>query len=204
MLATFTTTDGSVKSTRIDFGVIDPFDLSEPTGMDLLIDTVWTLLEDCFDSEEGGPYLRDQTMSFFNKQKIQFFVPFGLIEINVTQPPTHLTLNDFTTPPAPGQQNEALPILAYGTLLHVIRHLMRAYVEQPTPQGAQVVYDDRRDYLQRWQLILSELEPDFNRLTILWKRQFLNLGKSALLVHSKAGRLYGPSMRLRNVGRGWY
>jgi hypothetical protein len=207
-LAKFTTTDGSIRSTRIDFSVIDPFNPPAPTGTDLLVDTVWTLLEDCFDSDEGGPWLRDETMSYFNRAKVPFFIPFGMLEVNIVPPETELTLADFTTPvndgTPNGSPNTALPILAYATLIHVIQHLMRAYVEQPTPTGAQVVFEDRRDYLQRWQIILSQLEPDFRRMVTLWKRKFLHLGKSSLLVHSKAGRLYGPGYRLRNVGRGFY
>jgi hypothetical protein len=207
-VAKFTLNDGTIRSTRIDFSTVDPFDLTGPTGIDLVTDTVWTLLEDCFDSEEGGPWLRDETLSYFNRAKVKFFVPFGILEINVVPPETQLTLVDFTTPvhdgSPTGSPNVALPLLAYGTLIHVVMHLMRAYVEQPTPQGAQVVYDDRRDYLQRWQIILTQIEPEFRRMVTLWKRQFLHLGKSALLVHSKAGRLYGPGYRMRNVGRGYY
>jgi hypothetical protein len=205
-LATFALTSGEVRSTRIDFEVVDPMNPPTPTGAQILTDTVWTMLEDCFDSEEGGPNLRDMTLAYFGKAKIPFFVPFGLLDINIMQPPTELDIGFFTTPAADGSMNTNIPILAYATLMHVIRHLMRAYVEQPTPAGAQVVYEDRRDYLQRWQTILQQMQPEFDRMVILWKRQFLNLGKSALLVHSKAGRLYSqlPGWRVRNVGRGGY
>ncbi len=204
VLARFTTTEGSIRSTRIDFSVVDPFDAAVPTASDLVADKVWFMLEDCFDSEDGGPWLRDQTLSYFNRPKIASFIPFGLLEINTIQPDTHLTLADFTTE-INHEENPNISILAYATLLQVIRHLMRSYVEQPTPQGVQVGYEDRRDYLQRWQIIYQQEEPEFRRLATLWKRQFLKLGKSKLLIHSKAGRLYnGPSYRLRNVGRGYF
>lgn len=209
-LARFTLDNGEVRSTRQDFSVIDPFNPPTPSATEVVAEATWTLLEDCFDSYEGGPWLRDKTLSYFNKDKVGFFVPFAMLDINSVQPMTELTLGDFTIVVEGGTEpdvaNTSLPILAYGTLIQVIRHLMRSYVEQPQTLGAQIVYEDRRDYLQRWKLILDDLLPEYMRVLILWKRQFLNLGKSALLVHSKAGRLYGPgstSFRLRNVGRGF-
>jgi hypothetical protein len=91
------------------------------------------------------------------------------------------------------------------TLLAVIRHLMRSYVEQPAPQGANIVYQDRRDYLQRWEEIYKIEEEFFKYVLALWKRQFLHLGTGSLLVHSKAGRLYGPGYnRARTISRSMY
>lgn len=206
-LARFTLSTGEIRSTRLDFSVIDPFNPPAPTPTEIISDASWMLLEDCFDSEEGGPWLRDMTLAYFNRSKVAQFIPYALLEINATQPDTNLTLADFTTIQPDGTPDVDMAILAYGTLIHVIRHLMRSYVEQPAPMGSDIAYEDRRDYLQRWQLILQDMEPSYWRLVILWKRKFLNLGQSALLVHSKAGRLYGPnapSLRLRNAGRGWY
>lgn len=203
-LGRFTLTNGEIRSVRMDFTVVDPFNPPTPTGVDILSDTVWMMLEDCFDSEDGGPWLRDMTLAYFNKNKVSKFIPFALLDINVAPHPSNNTITDFTMPEADGSPNASMPVLAYGTLIHVIRHLMRSYVEQPTPQGAQVVYEDRRDYLQRWQIILQDLQEEYIRILTLWKRSQLNLGKSALLVHSKAGRLYGPGYyRTRGVRPWW-
>lgn len=203
----FTLDSGEKRSTRVDFAVIDPFDPPVPSGIDVLVDTTWLLLEDCFDSEEGGPWLRDMTLSYFSKEKIAAFIPFALLDINMVQPPTQLAVADFTTVQNDGAPDPDMAVLAYGTLIQVIRHLMRSYVEQPANMGSEIAFEDRRDYLQRWQLIIQDLQPEYLRLVTLWKRQFLHLGKSALSVHSKAGRLYGThngSWRMRNAGRGWY
>lgn len=202
-VARFALVGTEVRSTRLDFTVVDPFNPPDPTPTDIIEDFTWTLLEDCFDSDDGGPWLRDMTLAYFNKAKVPYFVQFALLDINVTQPPTNLTMVDFTLENNDGTPNPSLPILAYGTLIHIIHHLMRSYVEQSTPMGAEVVYEDRRDYLQRWQSILQMMEPEYQRMLILWKRQFLHLGRSALLVSSKAGRLYGSNFRLRNAGRGF-
>jgi hypothetical protein len=95
-------------------------------------------------------------------------------------------------------------VIIQATLLAVIKHLMRSYVEQPNVVGANMVWQDRRDYLQRWQTIYTIEEGYFRQVVALWKRQFYNFGHSSLLVSSKAGRLgYGPGFRARNAARGY-
>ncbi len=212
-MARFSLVGGEKRSTRLDFTIVDPFAVVVPTKEEVIAAHVWDMLEDCFDSEEGGPWLRDMTLSFFDKQKIQQFIPYAMMEINNTQPTTHIDTGQFVFiqydagVPQKAEPTEDIPIVVMGTLKHVIRHLMRSYVEQPANMGSEVAFEDRRDYLQRWQMILADFMPDYQSMLILWKRQFLNLGKSALLVHSKAGRIYsttGPYWRVRNAGRGWY
>jgi hypothetical protein len=201
-VAKFTFTSGEVRSVRTDFEVIDPFNPPAPTDMQIVAEATWHKLEDLFDSEDGGPWLRDVTMSYFSKDKIVQFVPEALLDINLQNPPTHAVLTSFTTL----VQNERpdLPLLAEGTLLAVIRHLMRSYVEQPLPSGAQIVYEDRRDYLQRWGTIYQIELQTYMRWLALWKRQFLGLGQSRVLVSNKAGRLLPAPLRTRNIGRGYY
>jgi hypothetical protein len=215
VMVRFLLDSGEKRSTRLDFTIVDPFATVIPTKDEVIANEVWNMLEDCFDSEEGGPWLRDMTLSFFDRSKIKQFVKYAMIEVNNTPPLTHLDTGTFVivtmgpdgVTPVKADPTEDLPIIVMGTLIQVIRHLMRSYVEQPANMGSEIAFEDRRDYLQRWQLILQDLVPDFQRMLILWKRQFLNLGKSALLVHSKAGRVYGQrnsAWRTQNVGRGWY
>ena len=97
-----------------------------------------------------------------------------------------------------------LPLLAQGVFLCVVRHLMRSYVEQPNPVGAQIAWHDRRDYLQRWQSVYTIEDAHYKRTVALFKRRFLGLGHSRVLVSSKAGRLIPAPMRTRNVGRGYW
>lgn len=211
----FVLDSGEKRSTRLDFAVVDPFITPVPTRDEVIANHVWDMFEDCFDSEEGGPWLRDMTLSFFDRKKIEQFIPYALMDINNTQPMTHLDLGEFVLitfgpdgmTPISANATDSIPIVTMGTMIEVIRHLMRSYVEQPANMGSEIAFEDRRDYLQRWQMILQDLVPEYQRRLVLWKRQYLNLGKSALLVHSKAGRLYGThngSWRLRNAGRGWY
>lgn len=213
-VAQFTFVSGQKRSYHDEFNVSDPMGDPLPLTEDQKIgQVVWQRLEDCFDSEEGGPWLRDMTLAFFDPSKMERFIAEALLEINVYPPTTNLTLDFFTVEVING--DPVLPIgtlmpnpdryvIALGTELAVIRHLMRSYVEQPAPQGANIVYQDRRDYLQRWQTIYALEEAEYRRLIALWKRQFFNFGRSALLVHSKAGRLgFAPGFRTRNASRGY-
>lgn len=203
-LARFTTVYGNLKSSRSDFQVQDPFEEDVPQAQKDFVRAVWRKFQDCFDSEEGGPWLRDETLASFDPQDVLDFVPEAMLLINSTQPITEFDVPFFTNIQTNGDPNPNEQFLVAFTYIAMIRHLMRSYVEQPDLQGAQVVYENRRDYLQRWQL-LYQMEFDYwNRLLMLWKRQFLGLGQSALLVTSKAGRLLGPGMKNRMLNRGWW
>lgn len=207
--AQFTMGTGEIRSVMLPFTVIDPFNPPVPTGTDYVVDQVQLRLEDCFDSIEGGPWLRDRSMNHFDYTKVADFIPEALLDINVQMPPTNFTIDDFATPVStPGQPvlpNPNLPLLVKGTLILTIRHLMRSYTEQPTPQGAQVVWSDRTRYQQLWNQIYQVEYADYIEKVRLWKRTALNLGHSALLTFNKAGRMfpYG-SQRSRGVWRGYY
>jgi hypothetical protein len=201
VVAKFTLSGGIKRSVRADFEVIDPFNPPTPSDEQVIAKEVWFLLEDCFDSEEGGPWLSDVTMATFKKEKMERFISKALFDINQQNPPTNVGVPAFI---AGGQQTADFPLLVQSTLVEVIRHLMRSYTEQPLPQGAQIVYEDRRDYLQRWREIYDMEFEHYMRFLALWKRKFLGLGESRILVGSKAGRLIPAPMRTRFVGRGYW
>lgn len=221
VVATFTLIGGGKKSARADFQITDPFgeNLETPIGyaeyptlnaedqiawqVGMIGSRVWAKMEDVFDSTDGGPWMRDMTMNVFNPAKINEFIDEALFTINVYNPPTHFWIDKFATPLGT-RPNENLTIIVQGTWVAVIRHLMRSYVEQPLPSGGQVTYEDRRDYLQRWGTMYQIENGLFDQLVKLWKRQFLGLGSSKLLVSNKAGRLLPAPLRTRNIGRGYY
>lgn len=203
--AQFNLDTGEVRSVMLDFSVINPFAASLPTQTQMITDAVWARLNDIFDSIDGGPWLRDMTLDHFDRDKIAQFIPEVLMEMNVQMPPTTYTLADFATPNSDGTPNIYSPLLVRGVLCAAIRHMARSYAEQPTPQGAQIVYEDRTRYMQSWQAIYQIEHQEFLDQVRLFKRQGLGLGHSALLLGSKAGRLYfGAGMRTRNIGRGYW
>jgi len=220
VVARFTFSDGGIKSTRTDFEVIDPFrDTFDPNDpaydrqahyRTIVSDRVWQKINDLFDSQDGGPWMMDMTLHVFSPSRIQDFIDEALFDINVYNPPTEFHIDKFAQPvpislnsPEMGP-NPNLTVLVQGTLIAVIRHLMRTYVEQPLPAGGQVTYEDRRDYLQRWGTIYQIEFQHYDHLVKLWKRQFLNLHESKNLVSNKAGRLMPAPLRSRNIGRGYY
>lgn len=206
-MASFDTFDG-IRSVPADFEVIDPFDPPVFTQSFVVAAWAWSKFEDCFDAEEEGPWLRDMTLNYFNKEKMEDFIDAALMDINLQNPPTAIDIARFVMPaPAVDEQPIAttdLPLLATGVMIQVIRHLMRSYTEQPAPTGAQIAWHDRRDYLQRWQSVYQIELAQYMRILALWKRQFLGLGHSKLLVSAKAGRLIPAPMRTRFIGRGYW
>jgi hypothetical protein len=220
VVAKFTFVDGQIRSTRTDFEVHDPFretfDTTDPDYdaqqhyESIISDKVWKKINDLFDSSDGGPWMMDMTLNVFSPARIKDFIDEALFDVNIYMPPTEFNLDTFAHPVVAdltsGKQkdNPNLTVIVQGTLLAVIRHLMRSYTEQPLPAGGQVTYEDRRDYLQRWGTIYQIEHEWFQHLVKNWKRQFMGLHESKNLVSSKAGRLLPAPLRTRNVGRGYY
>jgi hypothetical protein len=201
--AQFALVTGEVRSVMDNFTVIDPFNPPEPTDTDMIVEQVMLRLEDCFDSVEGGPWLRDRSFNHFDAVKIAAYIPEALLDINVQMPPSFFPIEMFTE----GQDtpNPNMPILVKAVLVLTIRHLMRSYVEQPTIAGGQLVWQDRTKYTQMWNQLYTIEYQDYIAAVRLWKRTTLNLGNSALLTFNKAGRLFPyASQRARGIGRGYY
>lgn len=206
--AQFVLVSGQIRSVLSDFSVTNPFqDNPNPTPTQLITGAVMLRLEDLFDSVEGGPWLRDQTIHHFDENKIAAFIPEALLDINIQMPPTNFDIGLFTAWSATPGDNPNQPLLVKAVLVLMIRHLMRSYVEQPMVQGAQVVWHDRTRYTQLWQSVYQVEYADYIQAVRLWKRTTLDLGRSALSVFSKSGRggFYGASARSRGAyGRGYY
>jgi hypothetical protein len=207
-VATFTDSDGKLRSTRCDFEVIDPFAEISPSATWFLADAAWRKIEDCFDGEDEGPWLKEMTLNYFNKEKMESFIAEAMFDINQQNPPTSLAVSNFIHDDGTNTNTFVatadLPLAAQGVFICVLRHLIRSYVEQPNPVGAQIAWHDRRDYLQRWQSVLQVELTQYQRMLALYKRQFLGLGQTRVLVASKAGRLIPAPLRTRNVGRGYW
>lgn len=200
VVATFQFVDGKLTSVRSDFEVIDPFNPPAPTTADVIGNLVWRKLEDCFDAEEEGPWLRDMTMNIFDKQKMPQFIDEAIFDINQQNPPTTLNADYFVHE---GIASTDAPLVALGTFLAVILHLMASYTEQPNLANGQVAYEDRRDYVQRWMAIYQVEMQRYMRWLALWKRSFLGLGHSKLLISNKSGRLVQAPFRSYTSGRGY-
>jgi hypothetical protein len=195
--AKFILSDGSQRSQFLEFEVVDPLAVSV-TDFDKTIDLAWLMFEDCFDSDLGGPYLRDVTLANFDRRKVAALSDFALMSINLKPPPQTFTVDTFP-------YNTSRALFAKALQLEVFKHLMRSYVEQPNVLGAgQISYFDRRDYLQRWQTLYQIESDEYKHWLALFKRGFFNFGQGSLLIDMKSGRrqMYPQIDRAR--GRYWY
>lgn len=195
--AQFILSNGEKRTIIVDFDAVDPFEAVGAGPLDPWIDLTWRKLEDCFDSEIGGPWLRDMTLARFDKSKIRTLMPEALLDINIQQP-----ITDFVEESFP-EDDSAGALMSHALFVSVVRHLIRSYAEQPDTNNSPVAFLDRRRYQDTWSKVLEIEEPQYRRVLALWKRQFFGLGKSKMLVSTKAGRLIPAPMRTRYMGRGY-
>lgn len=190
---TFTLDDGNRKSTVVNFEVFDPLEQSDvlTTGEQAAIERAWMKLEDIFDSEFGGPHLRDRTEKQFNSQKLALLLPDALYGINQTYQP----ITNFTDISFPWDAHT--PLAAQALLVESIYHLVRSYTEQPAPVGSNVTYFDRRDYLSRWQSVLTLEEQKLLTWLDLFKRDQLGYSSTATLLGGYAGTYARPPRYMR-------
>ena len=187
-----------VKTIPVFYDVVDPFERSGPHVMDPSVDEAWLKLEDCFDSEFGGPWLRDMTMRVFDKTKIRALAGETLLAINQQMPFTDFTVDTF-----PYSLGDAGSLFAQGLLVSAIRHLMRSYTEQPDVMSSPVAFFDRKRYQQAWKAQYDVEQAQFERWVNRWKLREYDMTHASLLVGVRAGRMMPAPMRSRNVGRGF-
>lgn len=190
---------GLVKTVPCNYSIIDAFVGTGPSPADAAVREAWMFIEDCFDSEVGGPWLRDMTLANFDQSKMRQFIPQVLLTINNQMPFTTYTETSF---PWVGGDGQAL--FALGLLVQIERHLMRSYTEQPLESGAPVLWQDRTRYQQAWKAMYDVDYAEFKHWLNRWKLQSYDLSRGSLLIGSKAGRMLPAPMRSRNAGFGYF
>jgi hypothetical protein len=192
---TFLMEDNVRRSSILNFEVVDPLETTgEATNdVDRVVDRAWMKLEDLFDSQLGGPHVRDRTLQHFDREKLKRLLPDAFYGINnFYQPATSYNEESFNF-------EGHGPLLAQALLVESIMHLIRSYVEQPNPLGGNPSYFDRRDYLQRWQSVLDAERTKLEQWLDLFKRGQMGFD-SSLLVSGYSGY----SQRYPRYARGRY
>ena len=141
-------------------------------------------LDKSFDSTSGGPYLQELRQSGFN-----FYEEVAMIMSTETMDYMNYEFQPIFNPPyevgfnaSPAWPTSYWGILATQTYAHVLKHIARNYIEQPTPQGMSAAWMDRRDYYNRWwQLYTFEKEIADKQLRQM-KRNFMVGSKRSMLV----------------------
>lgn len=144
----------------------------DPINIDAaaVVALAWVKVDDCFDSFPGGPHLREKSKTGWDEAKTALLLPYALARINYGNPLLSFTQDDF-----PYDTDHI--VLTQALVIEIIKHLMRSYVEDPLPMGGgSYAYLSRRDYIERWKVILDQEEAFFTELVRMFRRKYLGLG----------------------------
>lgn len=173
-------------------GTADPaYDVLNDS-MKFIVDQVWIRFADLFDSPNGGPHLQTYFQQHFGRGRIAQLMGQALRALNTRmQPAQNFTIDGIGGALFPSQ--DWGPVLEQATYVEVIKHLRRSYVEQPMLQGGEVTRHDRRDYMDRWSMILSDEQEQLKQQMETMKIRFMGLGRPAVLVSGGAYGRFGPT-----------
>jgi hypothetical protein len=137
-----------------------------------------------FDSTQGGPYLQDMQQSNFNAyEEIAFILSTETVDYcnyefqPVFQPAYEIGIG--ANAPWPSNWYGVLSSQAYAM---TIKHIARQYIEQPTPEGMNAAWLNRRDYYDRW-FKLYEVEKEISDKQLRqMKRAYMVGSKRSMLV----------------------
>jgi hypothetical protein len=188
-------------STFIEIGPASPAYDSLPENMRQIVEDVTLKFWDGFDSPQGGPNLRMWYQSHFGRGRIAQLLIQTIQHLNVSGQP----VNWYTATGrnSDGTAGSMFPLRGWEGLINsaltveVIKHLMRAYVEDPDIQGAVQARVVRRDYLDRWERMLNIEERDFKRQYDTFKIRQMFIATPRVLV---AGGAYANFSPIRMVG----
>lgn len=155
----------------------------------LMVEQASWFFADLFDSSTGGPWLNENFQTHFDYDRMAFLLRMATMKFNVIGYP----VTQYGVSPG----DKAIPanytdLILWGTKLEAMRHLIASYTEIPDFRNIATTYTDRRDYMQRWQAVLAEEKPDYEKAVKMSKRSLLSLGRGSLLV---SGGIYGGTAR---------
>lgn len=158
-----------------------------------IIETTWNRFSDLFDFATEGPHLQTYIQSNFGRNRLAQLLRIAVGRLNtVAQPYQTYTLD--------GDGGATFPVARWGSLLEsalyveCLKHLMRSYVEQPEVQsGSGVSRLDRRDYLDRWGIVLQGEEQVLKNQLDVFKIAHMGLGTARVLVSGGAYGRWGPT-----------
>lgn len=188
--------DAQIYDSYVTIGPASPTYDGLAPGMKEIVDQVWVRFADLFDSPQGGPHLQTYFEAHFSRGRVAQLLRVAVGRMNtIAQPHQTYTLD--------GDGGASFPIMVWGPLaeqalyVEVIKHLRRSYVEQPLLTGGDAARLDRRDYLDRWGLILSDEEEDLKARLGVFKIANMGLGRPAVMV---SGGVYGRYAPTRYAG----
>jgi hypothetical protein len=155
-----------------------------------LVESVWIRFADLFDHPFGGPHLQVYFQTRFGRGRMAQLLSIALGKLNtVSQPTMTYTLGPEKKFPL-GKWGS---VLESGAYIECIKHLIRSYVEQPQAQAVNVARLERRDYMDRWAIILRMEEDEFKSQLEIFKMSHMGLGRGRALVAGGAYGTYAPT-----------
>lgn len=182
--------------TYLEVGPVNPaYDELDEDIKDI-VDVVWLRFADLYDAPDGGPHAQIYLQTHFTRGRFGQLLGIALRRLNVvSQPKMIYTLSQ--------NEGKKFPVDKWGGVLEqalyieVIKHLRRIYTEQPEVVGVNVARMDRRDYLNRWGLILQDEEKDFRSSLEGFKIAHMGLGRAKVMVGGGVYGNYGPTRTMR-------
>jgi hypothetical protein len=158
-----------------------------PAEFRQMVDNVRVRFSDLFDSAQGGPHLQSYYQTHWTVSR---YAQLGTLNTQ-SQPMMNYTFD--------GNGGAVFPVSQWGALLEralyieCIKHLRRSYVEQPALIGGEVTRHDRRDYLDRWGIILDDEQASFQKQLETFKLQHMFSAGPRVLVSGGAYGVYAPT-----------
>lgn len=179
------------QTSTFEVGESSPDYLTLDYDMRSVVDQVWVLFADGFDSPYGGPNLQTYFQSRgFGRNRLAQLLHTAMGVLNTVSQP-HMTYQVGGPKDFPVGQWGAL--LERALYIEALKHLMRGYVEQPLMEGVGTARADRRDYLQRWGDLLQIETPHFDSMLDTFKIANMGLGRPRALVSGGAYGNWGPT-----------
>lgn len=159
-----------------------------PSGMKLIVEQVWVRFADLFDSALGGPHLQTYLSTKFGRNRMAQLLSQGVGRLNTISQPysTYSVSQNFPF-------TQWGPLLEQVLYVEVLKHLRRSYVEQPEViLGTTISRLDRKDYMDRWGVVLADELIDLKSMTDSFKMANMGLGNVSVLLSGGAFGRLGP------------
>jgi len=188
----------SVTQTYASYLVIGPANQAYdnlPASLQEMVEFTWIRFADLADSPAGGPNIiaSPYFQAHWSRGRIAQLMNIAVTKINgIGQPWSNYTLDGSGGPLFPVAQWGGL--LGQYTFVEAIKHLIRSYTEQPVVQGAGgITRLDRRDYTDRWRMVLRDEEAELKALVDVFKIRHMGFGSPRVLVSGGAYGRYAPT-----------
>ena len=159
-----------------------------PWEMKQVVEQVWIRFADLYDTPLGGPHLQIYVQTHFGRNRVAQLLSQAIGRLSgLAHPHATYTLDR----PFPHATWDAL--LVQMLYIEVIKHLRRSYVEIPDiVLGTNISRGDRRDYLDRWGVVLADEQEDLRLMLDNFKMAHMGLGNVSVLVSGGAYGRFGP------------